>query len=114
MRLYTERERMLQGPVAPAEEQPSPEITRRIADARDEAYWQVMQGEPCAFWPENEWRTTLDSPLWDDEQQLRLFVAIQTACRLVGASDIDRWCVVEQALRAEAERYADYCADKVI
>ena len=79
---------------------------------RDEAYQQAMTGADCAFWPTNQWRTAVDSPVFDNEQFIALFNATKQACSLIGATDEQRWRMVHRAVEAEARKYADYCAEK--
>lgn len=90
------------------EEQP----TTRKQRAYDDAYWAVLEGKDCAFYPTNEWRGALDSPVFDNEQEIALFNAVKLAASLISASDGERWNVVLNALRAEAEKYAMYAAGK--
>jgi hypothetical protein len=87
-------------------------LTNRREDAYDDAYWGAMEGRDCSFWPTNNWRTSLDYPEYDNEQYIPVFVAVKLAASLINASDEDKWVVVETALRAEAEKYAQYMRDK--
>lgn len=87
--------------------------TTRKQRAYDAAYWAVLEGKDCAFYPTNEWRGALDSPVWDSEQEIAMFNAIKLAQSLIGATPEERYRVIENALREQAERYADYCAERV-
>jgi hypothetical protein len=97
------------GRITLAEEQP-PSRNQR---AYDDAYWAVLEGKNCAFYPTNEWRGALDSPVFDNEQEIALFNAVKLAASLISASDGERWAVVMNALRAEAEKFAKYAASEV-
>lgn len=105
---------MLQGPFTPPEGEINASFDDKVQQSRDDAYFAVMFGDDCAFWPRNYWRSAMDRPEYDDEQELRLFVAIRKAVMLIGADDVDRWRVIESALREEANRYADKVADRVM
>jgi len=70
------------------------------------AYFDVMTGRNCDFWPTNEWRTASDAPKWDAEQYIPIFNAVKLAASLV-ATDEKRWAIVQRALSLEAERYAN-------
>lgn len=77
---------------------PIPELAKQYGLGRSHV-WAIARGV--------KWRKH-KSPI-----QKAAFVAIQQAVKLRGASDSDRWCVIERALQDEAQRYADYIADKV-
>jgi len=105
------REPMLQGPLQPREYPQQREDERR-QEAYDNAYLDVMEGRDCAFWATDSWATAADAPRFDDEQYIPLFVAVKTAASLVGATAEDRWHVVADALRKEAEKYANHVAEE--
>lgn len=67
----------------------------------------VVTGSPCSFWPRGEWKTAADAPEWDAEQYIAVFVAVRRACAAIGATDAQRWMIVEAKLRELAERYAE-------
>ena len=90
-----------------------PSFSDRRQETYDDAYFAVLEGKDCEFYPTNEWRTARDSPEWDDEQQVRLFNAIKLAASLVGATDAERYAVIENALRADAEKFAEWKAGQV-
>jgi hypothetical protein len=81
-------------------------------EAYDNAYLDVMEGRDCDFWPRGNWQVATDAPRFDGEQYVPLFVAIKTAASLVAATPEDRWRVVADALRREAEKYANSVADE--
>lgn len=84
----------------------------RHRDAYDNAYRDVMEGRDCAFYATNEWRDATDAPKWNAEQYVPIFAAVQVAASLVGATAEDRWNVVVNALRREAEAYAAHVAEE--
>ena len=63
-------------------------------NAYDEAYWQVLEGNDCAFYPTDCFATALDGPVYDNEQHIALFNAVKLAASLIGADDAQRWKVV--------------------
>ena len=87
-------------------------VLSRQQEAYDNAYLDVMEGRDCPFYATNNWRVATDAPRFDGEQYVPLFVAVKTAAALVGATAEDRWHVVAEALRREAEKYANSVADE--
>lgn len=61
----------------------------------------VITGAKCDFWPSGAWKTPSDSPKWDNEQYITVFVAVRRACAAVGATDAQRWAIVEAARQKE-------------
>lgn len=102
-------ERSLRMPERAPEREPE---TSRRQEAYDDAYLNVMDGADCSFYPTNEWRTAMDWPEYDNEQHIALFCAIKLAQSLIGATDAERYEVIRNALRVEAEKYANDMADE--
>jgi len=75
---------------------------------RDEHWYDVITGADCDFWPTKQWSKASESPKWDAEQHIAMFVAVQSACRMIGATDAQRWERVMAQLRDLAAEYADH------
>lgn len=67
----------------------------------------VLTGAPCDFWPRGNWKLPSDSPKWSNEQELAICVAVRRACAAIGASEAQRWRMVEAVLIDLANEYAD-------
>jgi len=113
MNVFPLRDRMLQGPIEPPTPVTDVELDRRRNDAFTTAFFEVVTGAPCDFWPANGWRQATDSPQWDNEQQIAVFVAVQRAASMIGATAEQRWKIVAAELRRLADRYADEKAREV-
>lgn len=67
-----------------------------------EHFVDVMTGTPCPFWD-------CGPPyIYDNDQQLAVFEAVQKACAMPGQSDAQRWQMVQRHLRRLADDYAQY------
>ncbi len=67
----------------------------------DRAY-AVLTGEARDFWAPN---TRLG---YDNEQQLPIFAAVHRATSMPGATDAQRWKIVEAEIIELAQQYAEY------
>jgi hypothetical protein len=81
----------------------------RRAEAYRAAFQEVWTGAG-PFWPTGEWTREAESPQWDNEQWMSVFVALRRACAGIGLTDAERWEIVATALAREASRYAEAVA----
>lgn len=78
------------------------------AAAYADAFVDTMQGIG-GFWPTGAKWSPTD---YDNEQELSVFVAVRNALRMQGATDAQRWQMVEAAIRLAAHEYADGIAER--
>lgn len=85
-------------------------MTDRRADVYADSFAATLTGRGD-FWPRNDWARAGDGPEFDDEQHLRIFVAVMKACQSTGGP-AERWAIVQAAVAAEAHKLADYVAGR--
>ena len=68
-----------------------------------------MRGEG-EFWPTNGWAKATDSPKWDAEQIVPVFVAVQAAMACKGSAE-DRLRIIVAAVAKAAHEMADARAE---